>query len=153
MPVLDAVYGYWSMVTSTPRARAASTSFSDLHALAPVGLADDLVVRDLRGQSALFADADGLSDAIENMRGLFAHVRDVDPAHAAHHFREFDHFFGGREVSRHIEEAGGKAEGAIEHGLRRQRLHLLDLFRRGLAIGQAHHLLRMRALPHASWRN
>ena len=28
MPVLDAVYGYWSIVTSTPRARAAATSAS-----------------------------------------------------------------------------------------------------------------------------
>src|ERR1035441_79689 len=94
------------MVTSTPRARASSTSLSDstlfsqlgwpiilwvgievhsspwgarlflqlerLHALPPIGLADHLVVRDLRRQPALLADANGLAHAIQHVRGFVA---------------------------------------------------------------------------------
>jgi len=41
MPVLDAVYGYWSMVTSTPRAAGLGHQLQGLDAAAPVGRADD----------------------------------------------------------------------------------------------------------------
>ena len=59
-------------------------------ALAPIRLADDLVVRDLRGQAALFADRDRLAHAVEDARRLVAHVRDVDAAHPAGDLRELD---------------------------------------------------------------
>ena len=49
---------------------------------APVRLADDLVVRDLRRQPALLADLDRLAHAVEHARRFVAHVRDVDAAHA-----------------------------------------------------------------------
>ncbi len=136
------------MVTSTPRARAASTSLSVSTLIAPIGLADHLVMRDLRGQPALFADADGLAHAVEHVRRFVAHVRDVDAAHAPHHLGDLDDFLGGREVAWHIEQSGGEAERAVAHGLRGQRLHLFDLFGRGLAVGQADHFLADASLPH-----
>ena len=72
----------------------------------------------------------------------------VDAAHGAHHLGQLDHFFGGRKVSRHVIQAGGEAERAVAHALRRQRLHLFDFFRRGFAVHQPHHLLADGSLPH-----
>jgi len=66
-------------------------------------------------------------------------VRDVNAAHPADDFGEIDHFLGGGEVSRHIEQTGREPEGAVAHGLRRELLHLFDFFGSGLPIDQAHH--------------
>ena len=130
-PVLDAVYGYWSSVTSTPRARASSTSASVSTAPAPVLRADDLVMRDLRRQMPFLADADDLANAVEHLCGLVAHVRGVDAAEPADHGRKFDDLFGRRVTARDVEETGRRAERAVFHRLLGERLHPLDLLNRG----------------------
>src|SRR5947207_1350101 len=73
---------------------------------APVRLADHLVMRDLRRQPAFLADLDRLLHAVEDAVGLAAHVRDVDAAHPAGHFRELDDFGSRREGPPHVEEPG-----------------------------------------------
>ena len=72
----------------------------------------------------------------------------MNPAHLPHYLRQFDHFLHRREVSRHIKQAGGHAERAIPHRLRREFLHLPDLFGRRPAIREAEHLRANAALSH-----
>ena len=60
---------------------------------APIRLADDLVMRDLRGHVAVFADPDGFPDAIQNVRRLVPHVRMVHASHRSRNFLDLDHFF------------------------------------------------------------
>src|SRR5437773_6938758 len=52
--------------------------------------------RDLRRQAALFANANGLLDAIEHVPGFFTHVGNVDAAHTADNLGDLDDFLGGR---------------------------------------------------------
>ena len=111
-------------------------------ALAPVRLADHLVVRDLRRQAALLADLDGLAHAVEHARRFVAHVRDVDAAHAAGDLRELDDFCGRRERARHVEQPGAQAERAVFHPLPHEAAHLVDLGGRRLAVHRTDHLRR-----------
>ena len=113
---------------------------------APVGFADDFVMRDLRRQTALFADLDRLLHAVEDAVRLVAHVGDVDAAHSTGDLGELDHFRRRRERPRHVEEAGAEAEGAVFHAGADHAAHLLDLRLGRLAIHEPDHLAADRAL-------
>ena len=94
-------------------------------------------MRDLGREATFFADAYRLFNAIDNVRGLIAHMRDVDAAHASDDLRDLDDFFGWGVIAGHVIEAGGETEGAIPHRLRSERFHLFDLFWSGFAIGES----------------
>src|SRR6267142_6522510 len=59
-----------------------------LDALAPIATADNLMMRHLCWQAAALADRNGFSYAVDNVRGLIAHVRDVDAAEASGDLRK-----------------------------------------------------------------
>ena len=129
---------------------AARAGFVDqpqrIDALAPVVLADDLVVRDLRRQPALLANLDRLLHALRNRGRFVAHVRDVDAAHAAGDFRELDDFGRRRERPGHVEQARAQSERAVLHALAHEDAHLLDLVRRRLAVDRSDDLIAHGAL-------
>lgn len=58
----------------------------------------------------------------------------MDAAEATCHLRELDHFAGGRERPRNIEESGAQPERAVRHPLLDEHAHLLQLVGRRLAI-------------------
>ena len=60
---------------------------------------------------------------------------------------EFDDFLGGREITGHVEQSGGKSEGAVAHGLRGELLHLADLRIGGRTVGEPDDCLPYAALP------
>jgi len=92
------------------------------------------MVRDLRGQVAFFADADGFADGVFYMISFIAHVGLVHAAQGADDFGEFDDFFGVGEVAGHVEKSSGEAERAIEHGLFGERAHAVEFSGCRLAI-------------------
>ncbi len=108
-----------------------------LDAPAPVGAADDLVMRDLRRESATLANRDRLVDAVENAGSLIPHVRDVDAAEPGSDLRQFNDLIGLGERARHVEESRAQAEAAVLHPFLDERPHLLQLVRRGLSIDLA----------------
>ena len=110
-----------------------------LDALPQVRRTDHLVMRHLRRQPAAFTDRDGLFHAVDDRRRLVAHVRDIDAAEPAGHFRELDDLARRGERARHVEEAGAQAERAVLHRLFDERPHPVQLARGGRSIGRADH--------------
>ena len=147
MPVCEAVYGYWSMVMSTPRAPRRVDEGQALGALPPRRAADRLVVGHLHGNARLLADADRLAHRVEQPLGLVAHVRDVDAPVPGRHRRERDDLLGRREAARHVEEARRQAERARLHRFGHERAHAVELVARRRAVLGPQHLAANRALP------
>src|SRR5262249_17450974 len=112
-----------------------------VHALAPVRLADDLVVCDLRRQAAFLPDLDRLAHAVDDVRRFVADVRDVDAAHLTGDLRELDDFRRRREGPGHVEQARAEAERAVLHPLPDEGAHLLDFVGRRLAVDGAQDLI------------
>ena len=95
--------------------------------------------------AGLARDPEDFVQALVNLVGLGALVRDVAAAEASGHLGERDQFVGAREAVRHVLERSGDAEGARLHGFGNLRLHLLQFGRRGRAI-----LAADNAVPHAA---
>ena len=89
-------------------------------------------MRDLSRQPALFADPDRFADAIEQMRGFVAHVRNVHAAVCARDLCQCDDFFGRSEHAGNVEEAGAQAQRSVLHALAHQAAHLVELL--GVAL-------------------
>ena len=79
---------------------------------------------------------------------LAAHMRDVNPAVPRHRLRNPRQFARIRIASRRIDQRARHAECAIQHRVAHQRLHLLHLGRRGLALLHALHVLPHRRRAH-----
>ena len=105
-------------------------------------------MRELRRQSALFADTNRLGHAVQHLGCFLAHVRGVDAAHRSGYLGQLDHFFGRSEVARQVEQARGETEGAVEHGLSGETSHGIDLGWGGLAVFEADHFLPDASLPY-----
>ena len=99
-----------------------------VNASSPVADADDLVMRQVGWQSALFTDRDGFFHTLDHSRGFVAHMRFMHAAVARRDLRQLDNFCGWREGAGHVEEAGAQAERAVFHSLLNQRTHLIELF-------------------------
>ena len=91
----------------------------------------------------LLADADGLADGAEQadvVGALVAHVRVVDAAVLRGDAGQLDDLFGAGEAAGSVVQAGRDADGAFVHGCIDEGLHAIELLRRRLGVGHAHHL-------------
>ena len=115
MPVLDAVYGYWSMVTSTPRARASATIRSVSTLRPQLGVPMILWWVICVGMCPCSPTAI-VSLTLSRMPAASFRMWDtcmppISPATAASAMTSSV----GREDARHVEQAGAEAERAVQH--------------------------------------
>ena len=107
--------------------------------LAPVGLAEHLVVGDVHEDARLTADVDGLFHGLDDLVALVAHMAGVDAVEGGDDLGQFnDLLFLGVAAGR-IDEAGGEAGCAVFHRLAQDALHPVKLRICCGAVGHAHH--------------
>ena len=114
---------------------------------APVALAAHLVVRDDQRHVRGLCDGDGLSDGLDYVVGLAAHVRGVDAAVGADDLAQLDELLDVGIDAGHVDEPGAQAQAAVLHRVAQARLHQRQLIGGGLAVGAPHHRHAQHAVP------
>ena len=98
------------------------------------------MVRNVEANLRLTRDQPGLFNGLEELLPFVAHVRGVQPGVRLAFARERHEFVGIAVAARFVDESSREANGALLHRQRDMRAHLSDLFRRGVALFQSHHV-------------
>ena len=106
--------------------------------LAPVGLAQHLVVGDVHPDTGLAAHIDGLLHRVHNEVGLVPHVAGVDAVEGLNDLGQLDDFLFLGVAAGGIDQARGETGRAGFHGLPQNALHGVQLLVRGGTVGHSH---------------
>ena len=119
----------------------------DARDLAPVGLAGGLEMENLDRNVCLTADLEDFVDRGGFGIAFVAHVGRIDPAVTGGDLGQCDQFIGGGVGAGRVLQRTRQPHGAVLHGGRDQRLHLLQLRGRRLHILVAEHHPAHRGCP------